>query len=504
MVIEKRIEWYIEDPNRLLEKRPFVRGRRTDSYSRHSQEVDINQTIQATLPTNLYSVISQSEYLEEYDPSLHSIHKNKSIPSIAVKIGDRIEKIERIVKAESLQKNIHNLHVLHLARNPMQFTLCGEADANINKIFTEYKTEYTYRNLDKYKYAAVNEQKKVGDVGTLHYLKNGKYRIKTLSYVDGYVVIENKDEDGDVIARSAYYKNGDTEIIDTYDDKYKYHFERETGSNTINDSGWVFKSRIVHGFSRIPLQYKRGYVAWEFGQSSIEMFEIIDNLMAVVQKRFGQFAIYFKGNMDDDTFQSDGTTLIINDPNPDQNGDMKVLEFPEPKGMLDYKNDILRDIQRQCSVTFIDPDMIKLGGDPSGTAILLTMKNDIALAIQSVADWSDFANEFTFLSQEGIDMERAKSGEGSLGYFTQLRIKASFSVWTPESDNSLISNLVQERGMGALSIKTITEKAPHASPDEIERLAKEQQEAMALEIEKTKQLNATKVVEENINVNENK
>lgn len=500
MVIEKRIEWYLQDPNRLLEKRPFVRGKDRDNDTDYSQEVNINQITQAVLPNNIYRTISQNVYMREYDPSLHDIHKNKSIPTIAVKIGNRTEKLERIVKASSLQKNIHAIHVLHLTANPMQFTLSGEVDEKTTKIFSEYKKEYAYRNMDKYRNSAVSKQKKVGDVGVLHYLKGGKYKVKVLAYDDGYVIIENKDEDGDVIACSVYYKNGDTEVIDTYDNKFKYRFTRETNTTNTSNNGWVAAPKILHGFSRIPLQYKRGYVAWEFGQTSIEMFEIIDNLMAVVQKRFGQFAIYFKGSIDEDTFQSDGTTLIINDPNADANGDMKVLEFPEPKGMLDYKTDILRDIQRQCSVTFIDPDMIKLGGDPSGTAIMLTMKNDIALATQSVSDWADFADDFTFLSQEGFDIERSKSGEGSLGYFTQLKIKASFSVWTPESNSTLISNLVQEKTMGALSIKTITEKAPHASPDEIERLSKEKEEAMKAEIDKTEKLNATKVVEEDINV----
>lgn len=503
MVETKDINWYIQDPNRLLQKEPFKRGRHSDrTYQINTEEVDINQTIQAELPSNPYNIISQREYMEEYDPSLHSIHKNKSIPTIAVKIGDNYAHIDRIVKASSLQKNIHAIHVLHLTANPMSFSLCGETDQKQNKIFSEYKELYAYKNMDKYRNSAVSKQKKVGDCGVLHYLKNGKYKVKVLSYDDGYVVIDNKDEDGDVISTSAYYTIGNIKIIDTYDDKYKYRFEWNDSNQEGIGKGWMLVSKIAHGFSRKPLQYRRGYVAWEFGQSSIEMFEIIDNLNAVVQKRFGQFAIYFKGKVDEETFQSDGTTLIINDPNPEEQGDMKVIEFPDPKGMLDYKKDILRDIQRQCSVTFIDPEMVKSGGDASSAAaLLLTMKNDIALATQSASDWSDFADDYAFLVQEGFDLERSKNGEGNLGYFTQLKIKASFQVWTPESNATLISNLVQERGMGAISIKTLTEKAPHASPDEKERLAKEKEDTLQLEIEKTKRLNATKVVEEDITVN---
>lgn len=506
MVITKDINWYLQDPNRLLQKEPFKRGRNTDiTYQPSIEEVDINQTVQAELPTNPYRIISQNVYMEEYDPSLHSIHKNRSIPTIAVNIGGTIERIERIVKASSLQKNIHAAHVLHLTANPMQFTLCGEMSEKETKIFEEFKEEYTYRNMDKFRNSAVSRQKRVGDCGVLHYLKNKKYKVKVLSYDDGYVVIENKDEDGDVIATSAYYKIEDTEIIDTYDDEYRYRFERDSKANITDKDGWRLTSTQKHGFPSNPLQYRRGYVAWEFGQSSIEMFEIIDNLNAVVQKRFGQFAIYFKGKLDEETFQSDGTTLIINDPNPEDNGDMKVLDFPDPKGMLEYKKDILRDIQRQCSVTFIDPEMVKTGGDASSAAaLLLTMKNDIALATQSVSDWSDFADKYTYLAQAGFDLERSKLGTGTLGYFSQLKIKASFQVWTPESNGTLINNLVQEKAMGALSVKTLVERAPHASPDEISRLEKEAEENLKKEIEKEERAKASKVVEEDINVEKSK
>lgn len=475
-MIKKDLDWYFSSPERLLLKETFKRGCNQSRYAKYSELTSgINDLSEAVLPTDSKREISQDEYLMEYDPSLHTIHYNNSIPTIAVKIGDKITRVDRIIKASSLQKNIHAIHVLHLTGNPMNLSLAEDGDEETNKIFSEYKQVASYKNVDKHRVDAVSKQKKVGDVGTLHYLKNGRYRIKTLSYDKGYVVIENKDEDNDVIARSVYYKTDDEYVIDTYDDTYMYRYTKPIVSEG-KDIVWSRVKKEKHGFSIIPLMYKRGVVAWEYGQTAIEMYEIIDNLLAVIQKRFGQFAIYFKGIVDESTFQSDGSTLVINDPNQEGNGDMKVIEFPEPKGMLEYLKHILNDIQRQCSVTFISPDMIKLGSDPSASAIMLTMKNDIALATQTVNEWSDWANEFTFLTQEGFDLERSKNGTGSLGYFTRPRIKASFQVWTPESNSTLIANLQMEKSMGAISDKTLTEKTPHAAPDEMERKRKEKTE----------------------------
>ena len=51
------------------------------------------------------------------------------------------------------------------------------------------------------------------------------------------------------------------------------------------------------------------------------------------------------------------------------------------------------------------------------------------------------------------------------------QVKAKLSVWTPESKNTLISNLATESGW--LSKQTIIENSPHAAPDEVERKKKE-------------------------------
>ena len=58
-----------------------------------------------------------------------------------------------------------------------------------------------------------------------------------------------------------------------------------------------------------------------------------------------------------------------------------------------------------------------------------------------------------------------------IGKFNQLQVKAKLSVWTPESKNTLISNLATESGW--LSKQTIIENSPHAAPDEVERKKKE-------------------------------
>ena len=112
------------------------------------------------------------------------------------------------------------------------------------------------------------------------------------------------------------------------------------------------------------------------------------------------------------------------------------------------------------------PDSLKVGGDIGGNAVQLAMKNDLALATQTVLDWSDFTDGLALLFGEMLSLEA-----DGIGKFNELQVKAKLSVWTPESKNTLISNLATESTW--LSRQTIIENSPHSAPDELERKKKE-------------------------------
>lgn len=48
--------------------------------------------------------------------------------------------------------------------------------------------------------------------------------------------------------------------------------------------------------------YIRGFIAWEYGESIIEMIELMLNINAVALKRFGTFGLVLKGAMDKNSF----------------------------------------------------------------------------------------------------------------------------------------------------------------------------------------------------------
>lgn len=487
----EKIEDFLKEPEELLKKEPFIRG---GDYTSTRNDIivapDTKNRVQ--LPTQTGYEITQDKYMREFTPSLHDINFNASVPKFKVKLTDGGYLEDNfLVPSSAFQKNIHAKQCLHLTANPMEFSLLNttsdemsslsklfakwKANASDNKdkaTFLEFKQEWNYRNMDKIRNKAVSRQKSTGDCAILYSYDPTKKKLKSkvLSYKEGYVVIPNYDDFGDQIAVSLYYKVGNKEKIQTYDDKYVYKFEKNNVES--GDSEFVQKGTpTTHGFSRCPLLYKRGYVAWEFAQSAIDMYEVIKAIHAVTMKRHGWSWLWIKGTLENNSVtNTEGGTVIMNDKNVDgkSNGDMKAIEFPEAKGISEMLKDLKRDIMYYSSTTFILPDDISLGSDVSGIAVMLTMNGDYSLALQTANDWADFADNMAYLFAEGLGLE-----QGDISKFTKLKIKASFKVWMPQSEYQYNSMMVQLAAAKLTSKRTAIEKISVSAPDEMERLYEE-------------------------------
>ena len=59
---------------------------------------------------------------------------------------------------------------------------------------------------------------------------------------------------------------------------------------------WVLESDpSKHGYSDIPIVYKRGEVAWEKGQGIIDIFELMYNIYMIIEKKVGFPILYIIG-----------------------------------------------------------------------------------------------------------------------------------------------------------------------------------------------------------------
>lgn len=469
MITIKNIEWYKEDPSRLLQMKPFTRGGTIVAHPLDGKEVMNNATVEADYSRMQLRKISQDLYLTEYDPSLHHILLNESIPHIKVAINGSPLKwgMMDMTQTASYQKLIHSAHVRSLTANELELHLCDiDKKEGGSKTFEVAKTEWQWRNMDWYYSRAINICKKMGNVGVLFSFdkERNKYDVSVYSYRDGYQMIPNYDEYGREIARSITYIVDGKIVIDTYDNKKHYRF---TIDNSGDKTTWKYEEE-VHGFTHCPLLIKREKPAWEYAESTIEMFELMSNIQNIALKRFGTFALVFTGDMDADSFKRDSSTLIINLAATSANGekqDAKVLNFPESTTMNEYLDKLEQKISIYSSTSFITPKDIQNTGS-GGNGIALAMSNDYALATQSASDWSKFVNDMFLLHQEGLDLET--NGTNKYG---KLRVRAKIVPWALETNNMKVTNLAVEAKW--LSMKTILEKTPDAAPDEEDRIIEE-------------------------------
>ena len=465
MIRQHDIKWYLEDPTRLMQMKPFTRGGTMKGHGWEMKPI-LNNTIMDTGFCNLeLTPISQDTYITEYRPDLHHILLNQSIPHIKVMIdGAPLDfGMMDMTQTCSFQKLIHSAHVRSLTSNPLLFNL-GKNDAKSGGLdpFEDVKDEWSVRNMDWWMAQAINTCKQLGNCALLFSMdsESGKYIVTNYSYEDGYQVTSNYDEYGIEIARSLFYQVDGKLVIDTYDNKKHYRCIQG------DKEGWDIKDES-HGFSRCPLLTKRGKVAWEYAESSCEMWELMANINNIALKRFGTFALVFTGEMDKDSFKRDSSTLIINLSSDTTNGKQSadVLKFPEPTTMNEYLKTLEEKISLFSSTSFITPKDITTTNS-GGNGIALAMSNDYALATQSAIDWRKFVNDMVYLHQEGLDLEN-----NGVDKYAKLRIGAKIVPWSLETNNTKITNLAMEAKW--LSMKSVIEASPDAAPDEIDRIIEE-------------------------------
>ena len=487
MNVREDIQALLNDPERLLQKKPFTRGADRTYFPRIKKTTEVGETIQVNLPKYRRYNLPQEQYLRELDCACHDVLFDENIPSICVKLKDGSYSDIRFEKTSlPIQQLIKNKQLMHLAANRMQFTLTDINPTDVQQLcYTTFKQYWDLRNQDGMKWKMVDTQLSVGDAGLLYYFdRYGCIKSRIISFPN-YVLCPHNDQNGDRLLETIYYMNGNDEIIDNYDDEYLYRIIKNEDSEE-----WQYLPPIKHGFNEIPLVTKRGQVAWDKVQPLINSYEILYNIFNAIQKRYGWGIFYIKGRFKDDGKRIAGS-VVLNDTNPEGKGDAKFLTPPTPQGMLDTLNLIMESIQLGSSTTFLLPKDIKTGGDISGITIQLVQSMDIESAMSRVVEWQNVADKMVRLFKYGLSKELVNKGimPTAITDFERLNINAKFKVWKPLNDYEFNQMITMLYGAGVISKETAVEMNTMSKPDEKARITKEQEETI--------------LTNQNININNN-
>lgn len=483
----KKIDELLANPDKLLLKKPFFREIKNGGRSA-SKTVDYTSSVTAQLPNMKLVEIPQSQFAEELDVYSHKVLFDDNIPSITIKSTKNVFlEIEQHRMAVPFQVLIRDKQVRHLCVNTMNHTLLNtNPTEKQQEDFIRFKQAWAEKNIEGAKTKLVQDQKSYGDAALLFFINDDdKLCTKNINYGDGYVIITHKDDFGRHILECLYYAVTDADnntviYLDCYDDEYITRFTKNLNISSVdgklNDSGWVMQEREKHGFSENPLVTKRGEVAWNRGQRTIESYEALYNTFIVIQKRHGWGALYVKGKFNQNGQKVAGA-VVLNDTTLDANADAKYLNPPSPQNMIETLELMEQTIQKSTGTTFILPKDIKISGDTSGLAVEMTQELDMATAQDGVIEWQNVANKMSRLVKEGLAIElvrsKEKEHEKAMTNFDSLRIYSEFRVWKPKSEESHNQMLATLKGAGGISQQTLVEKNTVSTPDEMARIQRE-------------------------------
>jgi len=489
---------FLANPGKLLLKKPFLRGCSSASISDYNDgcEIATQNRREALLPNIKRNIVSQERFAKELDPNCHKVIFDTNLPSICIKTDDGgYQEIEFKRFGIPMQQGTVRAQSLYLGGNRRQHTLHdGNPSDKLKKNFADFKWHWENTNQDGIGYRAIKIQKSFGDVGLLIYMnENNEVKARLFSYEDGYQIISHKDDNGEPLMDCVYYQTDDNvRHIDAYDDTYHYHFSDNFAVSVDDDKnksdkvlrGWNLEYSEVHGFSESPLVTKRGKVAWEGGEDLMELFEIIFNLFAVIQKRHGWGILYIKGKFNESVKKIAGS-IILNDTSIDGSGSADFKTPPSPQNMIDFMQAILDQIEIAVGTTFILPKDVKSSGDISGLAIQMTRSLDIIKSCDEVIEWQNFVSKHSRLFKEGLAKQLVSSGENptAITEYAQMQISTSLKPWQPFDESAWNQMLCTLKGSNLISTKTGIEKNTISAPDEEVRIQKEQEEAERKAIE---------------------
>ena len=143
---------------------------------------------------------------------------------------------------------------------------------------------------------------------------------------------------------------------------------------------------------------------------------------------------------------------------------------------MDTLKNIKRSIQECSSTTFIMPDDIRLSGDISGIAIMLTLSMDIECATSGSIEWQNVFDKMTRLFKYGLSKELVdkKIDKTAISRFENMQINASQPVWKPMSATEYNNMIIALKQAGLLSQESGIELNTESKPNEKARVAREE------------------------------
>ena len=436
-------------------------------------------------PAAQYYIVSQDDFLREYDINGHKIW-DENFYANRLKSDDNgrtyIHYVERM--ATNWQEIIVNKQCLHLCTNPIEFTVVNSDVTDANELALEtFSQGWEKKNMHVAWTQVVKEAKICGDAAVCFYMDEGQIGWKIMTYRNSETLYPQYDRKTGKLSEFArrYKQYDDTgenllaEYVDIWDKTYYRQYKRTNSFWTktkrlFGADGWELIGSGSHGFPFIPVCYKREEfgACWSNVQSAIDEYELSTSSLLENNKMTAFRTLFIKGDMIDPQFDKGGNVNMIVG---DKDAEAKWLEKAD---VADGFKMALENLERNIingSFIVIPPEV--KGSDVSGTTIKLLYSPAIEKATMDAFDWNLFMDDMVRCFKYGYGIEISKSME-----FNVLDIVGKIVPFVQQSTLELVTMLGTSVQAGTLSRKTAARKNPLGVNYEYQRVEAEKKEGL--------------------------
>ena len=485
-----------EIPKReLLLKKAFTRvmPHTAVSYSLPTKYVGEQPVVDESI---YYEQIPQSNFIRELDPSGHAINNREIYKTFRQNGADGLYYEEDFPRyAFPFQQEILNDRLARLTGNDIQFDLAEKNEGlDAWNVYNEVKSGWSDKGMERAWYLLAKSVLSTGDGAFAGILINGEFRWRVFSFSNGDVLYPHYDRrtgDLSVLAR-AYTEYDDAgnlrKFVDAWDDTYYYRLTEGTDSDDKEQetvvigeykvSGYTIEEKKRHGFSGIPIAYKRddGGACWSVVQEDIEHYEAAFSRLAQNNHDFGLPIMYLKGQgkqmkeiATSDMSYASKIFIIPSD------GDAGFLARQDASGAYKTELDELRKKIYEGASVVKAPEL--KSGDTPAAAIKLLYSDSYNKALLETQEYDEVLAKIIWIFKFGYGVET----ENRLN-FMNTRITAYAVPYIPINDNEATTILATAVQNGFCSKQTASERFYYSIPREWERIKQEKHDEKAHEL----------------------
>lgn len=454
-------------PKNILRKEAFKRaipGENLDPAGCIGPQGDSSSVYDVTRDNIRYELMSQSDFIREYDVNAHKINSLKYYPNPLAKDkeGKMYAKIKTRV-AIACQARIHLKRLTALIGNNVNLRIVShDKSSTAQASLTTFREGWELKGIETLIHDFISADGKVGDAAANIYIYNNSLGWRVFEFEKGDTLYPHYDPvTGKLCLFGRRYiltdeEGSKVEYLDVWDNT---HYCRYIRTNKKEDyeanatlDGWAIDIEPTpHNFPRIPIVYDRyGAPFWANSQSNIDALEMSMSQLAENNMAYALRILYSFGEEMNMSSTVDGTPLRIDSPNP--NAKVGFLEPADSSNSFALQISELKKSIMNCSFAVETPEL-KTGSDMSSLTVKMLFADAYLKAIDDAVHFQPVLDDLVELFKFGYGMETSPSE------MTNLRVKAELLPYIFQSETEIINGIVQLKGIGAMSRQSATEMA---------------------------------------------